>query len=429
MANLDIAPAFTGVAPVLAGASGPFSGPFPDALIDSDPNNLSPRIGIAWKPVPKRRTVVRAGYGWYYNNSSYNQIATRLAQQPPFANTATVNTSLLRTLTLQNGFATAPSQTITNTFAVARDYRLAYAQTWSLSVQEELPASLVLELGYLATKGTRLDIQRLPNRAAPGSPLTAEQRRQIGNAVGFTYDSSEGNSIFHSGQARLSRRFRRGLSVNALYTWAKSIDNASTFGGGGAVVAQNDRDLAAERGLSSFDNRHALNLNFLYSTSMARRGGTMNGLGGSLFRDWTLSGGLTARSGAPLTARVLGNQSDPGGTGVIGSGRADSTGLPITDGSRFFNLAAFSIPPAVRFGNAGRNTIPGPGSAVLNLSLGRTIQLGESRRSFEIRLESNNLLNHVNYSRLATTVNASNYGLATDAAGMRSMQAHLRFRF
>lgn len=429
MVNLDIAPGFTGVAPVQASQAGPYSGGFSSGLIDADRNNVSPRFGIAWKPRSKGKMVVRGGYGWYYNNSIYNQAASRLAQQPPFASTATVNTSLLNRLTLRDGFSTIPTQSITNTFAVARGYRAGYAQTWSLSAQQELPRQLIMELGYIGTKGTRLDIQRLPNRAAPGSPLTAEQRRMIGNAVGFTYDNSEGSSIYHAGQARLTRRFRRGISANALYTYAKSIDNVSIFGGGGAVVVQDDRNLNAERGLSSFDSRHNLSMTFLLSTSGRRAAATQNGFAGSLMRDWNFSGAFAARSGSPFTARVLGNQSDPSGSGVVGSGRADATGLPVGSAAGFFNPLAFGIPPGTRYGNAARNTIPGPSLVTFDLSLARTFPLGESRRNIEFRVESNNLLNNVNYNRLATTVNASNYGLATGVASMRTFQAHLRFRF
>lgn len=431
MANLDVAPGFTGVAVVTPRSAGPYSGPFPAGLVDSDKNNFSPRVGLAWRPSAKRSFQIRAGYGIFYNGSIYAQFPGRLASQPPFANTATLNTSLVRVLTVQNGFATEPSKTITNTYAVDRGYRAPYAQTWNFSLQQDLPRSFLLELGYLGTKGTRLDIQRLPNRAAPGSPLTAEQRRQIGNAVGFTFESSEGNSIYHAAQVRLMRRFRRGVSLNALYTFSKSIDNASTFGGGGAVVAQNDKDLRAERGLSSFDQRHNLSLFYVLSTGF---GGAGARFGGSrwvarLFGNWTLSGGLTATSGAPLTARVLGNLADTGGTGAIGSGRADATGAPVHDGGRFFNLAAFAPPPVGRFGNAGRNTIPGPSQFALNASLARSVRLGEDRRRLEIRLDGSNVTNHVSFTRLGTVVNASDYGLPTATGPMRALTANLRFNF
>ena len=93
----------------------------------------------------------------------------RLAAQPPFAQTSTLNTSLTDLLTLQNGLVTIPAgKDILNTYSVDPNYRVGYAQTWNSTIQTDLPRSLVLEVGYLGTKGTRLDIQTLPNRAAPG---------------------------------------------------------------------------------------------------------------------------------------------------------------------------------------------------------------------------------------------------------------------
>ena len=430
IANLDIAPGFTGVAVVTPGQTGPYTGAFPDGLVDPDKNNFSPRLAVAWRPFPKKQTLLRAGYGIFYNGSIYNQFPARLAAQPPFASTSTLNTSLEQPLTLQNGFATAPTQTILNTYAVDRYYKDGYAQTWNFAVQQGLPHQIVVELGYLGTKGTRLDIQRLPNRAAPGSPLTAEQRRQIGNAVGFTFDSSQGNSIYHAAQVRFTRRFSKGISANALYTFSKSIDNASSLGGGAAVVAQNDNDLRAERGISSFNQRHVLNLFYVLTSPVAESGGLLHGSGWTLrlLRDWTVSGGLTASSGMPLTARVLGNASDTGGTGSVGSGRADATGAPLYEGSGFFNLAAFTLPSAGRFGDAGRNTIDGPARVSLNLSLSRSFRL-DDRRRVEFRVDSQNFTNHVSYTSLGTVVNASNYGLPIAAAGMRTVTATLRVRF
>lgn len=428
MANLDVAPGFTAVAVVTPGAAGPYSGVFPPGLVDPDRNNFSPRFGFAFKPLKGRSLQFRGGYGVYYNAAIYNQAASRMAQQPPFAKSFSVQTSLAHPLTIRDGFTVAPRQAITNTFAVARDYRTGYAQTWSLSLQQELPQALVIELGYLGTKGTRLDIQRLPNRAAPGSPLTAEDRRLISNATGFTYDSSEGNSIYHAAQLRLSRRFRHGFSANALYTYGKSIDNASTLGGGGAVVAQDDRNLAAERGLSSFDRRHTLNLFWVFSTGFGRRG-PGRGVHNIFLKDWTWSGGVTARSGSPFTATVLGNRSDAGGTGATGSSRADSTGAPVRASAGFFNLLAFTLPPAGRYGNAGRNTIPGPNFFSVNTSVGRNIGLGETRRNLEIRAEANNVFNQMSVTRIGTTVNSSSYGLATAAGAMRSVTLSMRLRF
>ena len=430
MANLDLAPGLTGVAVVTPGATGPYSGVFPRSLINSDRNNLAPRVAIAWRPWAKRSLRVRAGYGVYFNGSVYNSAVSRLAQQPPFANSATINTSLANPLTMQNGFVSAVPTDITNTYAIFRQYMVGYAQTWNFNVQHDLPGAFVMEAGYLGTKGTRLDIQRVPNSAPPGSPLTSEDRRRIGNATGFILDTSDGNSVYHSGQLRLTRRFRKGISMNTLYTYSKSIDDVSTYGGGQGVVVQDPTNLSAERGLSSFDVRHTFNSSFIL-TSPVGDGASLvplNGWGKRILEEWTLNGSFVARSGSPFTAVVLGNRSDAGGTGVVGSARADSTGLPVDAGSGFFNLAAFTVPAAGRFGNAGRNTIEGPGSFTANLSFGRGFPLGERRR-LELRLESSNTLNTVNIARIATTVNATDYGRPTSAGGMRTTSITMRFRF
>ena len=432
LANLDIAPGFSGVAVVTPDAIGPYSGKFSNGLVDPDKNNVSPRIAVAWKPWPKKDLLIRSGYGIYYNGSIFNQFPARLASQPPFAQSSTLTTSTTVPLTLATGFIAQPvRQTILNTYAIARGYLTGYAQTWNLSVQKGLPRSLVIEGTYLGTKGTRLDIERSPNRAAPGSPLSAEERRRIGNAVGFTYESAEGNSIYHSGNIRLTRRFRRGVSANLSYTYSKSIDNASTFGGGGATVAQNDQDLHAERGLSSFDRRHVLALNYVLTSPFGQNGSfhSDNALTNKLLQDWTISGSVNAGSGSPFTARVLGNQSNSGGTGSVGSGRADATGVAIDQGSGYFNPLAFAVPKAGFFGTAGRNTILGPSTFTTNIGVSRSFRMGDDRRRLEFRVDSSNFVNSVNITGIGTVLNANNYGLATNAAGMRTVSMSLRFRF
>ena len=430
IANLDIAPGFTAVAVVTPNAIGPYSGKFPDGLIDPEKNNFSPRTAVAWRPRAKKQTLVRAGYSIFYNGAIYTQFTNRLASQPPFAKSASLTTSLLQPLTIENGFALRPAEAITNSYAIDRNYKLGYIQTWNLSVQQTLPYSLVLELGYQGTKGTRLDIQRLPNRSAPGAPLTSEQRRQIGNAVGFTYDTSDGNSVYHALQVRFTRRFSKGISANALYTFSKSIDDASTIGNGGTVVAQNDQNISAERGLSSFDQRHVLNLFFIYSSPFGENGVIKaSGWRERLLKDWQFTGGVNAASGLPFTARVLGNLANIGGTGAVGSGRANSTGLPINAGTGLFNLAAFTIPASGTYGNAGRNTIVGPNRLTMNLGFGRSFRVHDDRKRLEVRVESTNLTNTPNITSFNTVVNATNYGLPLAVNGMRTVTATARLRF
>jgi hypothetical protein len=313
---------------------------------------------------------------------------------------------------------------------VARNYRTPYAQSWNANIQRDLANGLFVEMGYQGTKGTRLDVRTLPNQATPGSANLLQQGNQLGRAVGFTFDQSVGDSSFNALQLRLVRRFNHGISINAFYQFAKSIDDSSTFGGSGNTVAQDWLDLAAERGLSSFDVRHELQTSFVW-TSPAGSGHSRipaDSKLGRLLKDWQISGSVTAQTGNPLTARVLGNTAQLAQTGGIGRGRADATGESIDSGSSFFNLDAFSVPAAGTYGDAGRNTIPGPGLVSLNTAFARSFALAERRR-LEFRIEANNVLNHVNYTNLYTVVNAVNYGLPSAAGQMRTLNAVVRFRF
>ena len=428
MSNLDLAYGVTGAAVVTPGQSGPFSGVFPRALIDGDPKNFSPRAALAWRPTQKRHVVLRAGYSIFYNGSIYGELPGHLASQPPFALNNTILTSVDYPLRLATGFTRASTKTINNGFVIDRNYRDGYAQTWNFSIEQNLTKTWVLELSYMGTKGTRLDIQRAPNRALPGSPLTAEDRRLIGNAVGFTYETSDGNSVFHAGQARLTRKLSKGFSVQGLYTFSKSIDDASVIGGGSATVAQNDRNLRAERGLSTFNPRQSFSLSFTEQSPIGKKHPLASPSATGILRSWIISGNITAMSGLPFTARVLGNLSDSGGSGNFGASRADATGLSVTDGSGYFNKAAFKLPALGAFGNAGRNTIPGPSRFSMNLSLTRSFHATE-RHHIEMRIEGMNLTNTAVFTNFGTVLNAVNFGLPTVALPMRTFKATLRYKF
>jgi hypothetical protein len=385
-------------------------------------------LGIAWRPWKEGKTVIRSGYGIYYNGAAYNAFARNLAGQPPFATTNTVINSTLAPITIQDGFIVMPpGKTITNTWAIDRNYRLPYAQSWNFSVQRDLPYRLLLQASYLGTKGTHLDNQELPNRALPGSQLTSEERLMIANADSFVYEASNANSTYNAARLLLTRRFSRGTSFYISYTFSKAIDDASTFGGG---VAQNPLDLAAERSLSNFDRRHVLTANYVFTSPVGHNSRILahHALAQKLLEDWTWSGSVTAETGLPLSPLVGGNLSDSAGTGALGVTRPDASGLPIESGSGYFNTAAFVLPVPGNFGTAGRNTIPGPGLISFNTSFGRSFQFAD-RRSFEFRLDGTNVFNHVNIVGVGTTINANTYGLPLSAGAMRSVSVVLRFRF
>jgi hypothetical protein len=426
LANLDISNNFASVSPVVAGGTGLYSGSIPSGIVNSDWNNFSPRLAIAWKLTQfKKSTIIRSGYGIYYNSQAYLGFSSKLANQPPFATSNNINTSAADFLTLQAGFLTALPQTITNTFAVERNYRTPYVGTWDIFLQRDLGGGFFTEIGYTGTKGTGLDVYTLPNQGPAGSTAL---RAQASSAANYTLDQSVGNSTFNALQVRFNRRFNRGVSFQMFYQWAKAIDDSSTLGGG-ATVVQNWLNIEGDRGLSNFDIRHTFTTNFVWTSPVAGPGSHISGtdLKGRLLKDWQISGAVTAHTGKPLTAKVLGNSQQLATTNGVGSQRAQATGLPIS-GGQFFNLNAFSVPASGTYGDAGVNTIPGPGLFSLNAAFARSFNLAERRR-LEFRIEANNLLNNVNYTSLYTVVNATNYGLPSAAGGMRTLDAVVRLRF
>ncbi len=295
IANLDVAPGFTAAAPVLPGNAGPYNGGFPASLVRPDRNNFAPRIGIAWKP--QKQTVVRTGYGINYNLAQYGVMIQNFAFQPPFAVAETNSTDVnglvgANPLTLTSGFAAASQTTTTNNFAVNPNYRLGYVQVWNLDVQRELPRGVILNVGYNGAKGTRLDTER--------ALVTSTNQP-------FIYESSEGNSVLHAASVRVRKRMAKGLGLSAQYVFSKSIDDASSIGGGGSVVAQNPFDISADRGLSSFDQRHKFTGNWIYDLPFGEnRRFVPKGALRHVIDGWQWSGDFTVGSGLYFTPRVLG---------------------------------------------------------------------------------------------------------------------------
>ena len=194
------------------------------------------------------------------------------------------------------------------------------------------------------------------------------------------------------------------------------------------MVAQNDKDLRAERGLSSFDQRHTLNLSWvLHLDRRARR--RANGVRATAPRlDPERRPDAALRHA--VDRAVLGNLSNSGGTGAVGSGRADATGLPVHSAARFFNLPAFTAAARrpLRQRRAQHDSRPGPFST--NLSFGRIVQHRRDAPDLDLRVESTTSLNTTNYHRASDhVVNASNYGLPSAAPAMRTVTRALRFRF
>lgn len=426
LVNLDLAPGFTAEAPVVAtNPTGAVTGQkYPDSLIHPDKGGFEPRIGLAWRPISGSSMLVRAGYGLYYNTSVYQNIAIQMAQQAPLSKSLSVQNSAADPLTLANGFNVSPLST-PDTFAVDPNFRVGYAHNWNLSVQRDLPGGLVVSAAYNGIKGTRGMQEFLPNTYPTGAvnPCPA-------CPVGFYYLASNGNSTRESGNVQLRRRLHNGVTATLQYTYSKSIDDSALGGRGqaGNVIAQNWLDLSAERGLSTFDQRHLLNLQMQYTSGMGIRGGTLlGGWRGALLKEWTFASTITAGTGLPLTPTYF---SAVQGTGVAGPIRGEYTGASVYDAppGLFLNPAAYTAPPPGQWGNAGRDSITGPSQFTLNASIGRTFRLND-RFNLDLRVDSTNALNHVTYPSWNTTVGNAEFGLPMVANAMRVLQTTLRVRF
>lgn len=421
LVNLDIAPGFAAVEPVLGRSPiGPLTGTrYPDSLVRPDKRALQPRVAAAWRPSATSSMVVRAGYGVYYNTSVYQTIATRMAQQSPLSKSLSVENSAVSPLTLANGFNASPATT-PNTFAIDPNFRVGYAQIWQFSIQRDLPGAIAATASYLGTKGTRGVQQFLPNTYPAGvaSPCPV-------CPSGYVYMTSNGNSTRQAAQVEVRRRLHSGIAASVRYTFARAFDDAELggLGQGSAVIAQNWLDLKAERGPSNFDQRHLLRVEAQYTTGMGVAGGALlRGWKGAAFKGWTLLSGITVGSGLPETPIY---PSTVRGTGVTGSIRPDVTGVSAyaaTPG-RFLNPAAFRAPTLGAWGNAGRNSLTGPAQFSLDASLMR------SWNRFDLRFDVENVLNHVTFPSWNAVVTSAQFGLPMTANRMRTVQTTLRMRF
>jgi hypothetical protein len=449
LVNLSIPANFATATPVLASAPGTL----PTSLIRPDRLGIQPRVGLSWRPFPGSSVIVRAGYGVYDDTSVYQATAVQMAQQAPLSKSLSVQNSAACPLSLASPFNVCPSTTA-DLFAADPNFRVGYAQTWQLAVQRDLPASLQMTVTYLGVKGTHGMQEFLPNTYPIGGvdPCPA-------CPLGYAYLTSGGDSSRESGQVQLRRRLHNGLTASLLYTYSKSIDDDAALGGQGPVatgtsssssrglaIAQDWRNLHAERGLSTFDQRHVLNASMQYTTGQGLGGKTLlGGWKGVAYKEWTVLTSITAGTGLPESPIYPFAVPGTGFSGII---RPNVTGAPIQAGAsgRFLNPVAYTAPLAGQWGNAARNSITGPNQFTLNASLSRTFRLPapglKDKLNLDIRLDSTNLLNHVTYTSWNTSYactvdtsgtcslpSTSQFGLPQGVNGMRTVQLTARLRF
>jgi trimeric autotransporter adhesin len=422
LVSLDANSTFTEIAQVFPNEKGPLSNKyFPRSIVNADRNNFAPRIGIAWRPTRRSPIVVRAGYSIGYDTSGFSSIVSQMINQAPFAVNQTTATSAANPLSLAVGFPTIPALTILNTFAIDPNYKAAYAQQWNMDLQYQFSQLYSLTVSYNGTKGAGMDVMRAPNRSSSAST--------------FIYQTNGADLINHSMNVQFSRRYSHGFNWSNSYTLSKSIDDY--LGSGGSSIAQNDANLKAERALSSQDQRHNWQTSLGYELPIGKNrmffanssNKVLNFIAG-----WNFNSSINFASGTPLTVRYVNSTGSTSGSALYNSLRADATGLsPSLPRSqrtiqRYFNTAAFAIPTG-QYGTAGRNSVTGPGTSSVNLSVRKSFTLDESNRRVELSWQVQNLFNHPNWSGVNTIVNSNQFGQVTGARGMRSMTANLRIRF
>jgi len=433
-----------------------------------DPNNIAPRIGLAYSPLRSKRLAVRGGYGLYYSRVTF-AYASASAQLPP-----------MFVLGVQNGasfdlpFFQVPSRDQFPTFvpgvplagpAFDRGLRTPYVHQYNLSVQYELRKDLLLETAYVGARGRRLLRQVAINQAelatpqnpitnavtgtviTTNTPLNAPSRAPLqGVSInGFSLNESTANSSYDSLQMSLTERLSHGLQFLAAYTYAKSIDNASGSGGGagiagvvntGAVndsslILGNQNDPRANRGLSDFDRKHRFVWSYLWD--LPKPGFASRSRFYRLVAwNWETSGILTAMSGLPIDVVDTGagdlyglaKGTNPLARPSLVAGMSCQDALRNIPDGYFFNPGVFARPlvaagqpipsssgtatasvAGTDIGNVDRDCLRGPRQVNLDFSIAKLVPLAESR-GFEFRAEFFNLFNHPNFANPISNLNA-----------------------
>ncbi len=426
-----------------------------NGLVNPDYLLYAPRFGFAWSPKIKnvKNLVIRGGYGVNYNTGQYAQFALKLSHQAPFS--ATQNNSpyiptltnpspsptgcnttqaayapihrgaTVANMTLANAFNCSTADTITNNWAVDPNYKLGLVQIYNLNIQKTFGAGIVANIGYNGAHGSNLD--------AVGSPNANPSGVQTPGVAAFDYEESAASSRSNSLVVSVQQRQHKGIALGATYTYLHAIDNASGVGGAVGTPVQDFYHLNLEEGNSSFDQRHNLAGTYLIELPFGPNRAFLN-KGGWLARvmdGYSLSGSFTFASGNYFTPGYSNNQSEAAAAGTFNQRPNRVIGQPITGPGKlkeFFNTAAFTAPPSGQYGTASQGSIEGPGTVSTVAVLSRTVTLGDTR-SFEARVQANNVFNTVQYNSIGINENASNFGQVTGAAAMRTVTFIARYRF
>jgi hypothetical protein len=326
-----------------------------------------------------------------------------------------------------------------------------YIQQWSASIEQSLGKETTLEIGYLGSGGFHLQRAHLINNAQPGPGLIQPRRPHprisfVPNSVfppnvtvvsttfpvsTINYLENTAQSWYDAGYVNVRRRYARGLSLLANYTFSKSLTNAPDFRSPmfEAAIPQNNYDLNAEKG-PACDVRHRFVLSAVYDIPAWAE----NRFTEAATQNWRASTVFQVQTGFPLTISVFGDTANAGTAVGENPIRANVTGEPIfgsdtRNATTWFNPTAFLAPPAYTFGNVGRNSVYGPGMQTMDLAVVRSFNLTEGLK-FETRGEFFNAFNHTNLGTPNRFVNTAGFGSITEVTTPgREIQISARLSF
>jgi hypothetical protein len=416
------------------------------AGIRADKNNFGPRFGFAWQA--RSGTVLRGGYGVFYNPGNSESVYMRRHRQLPFGPivTADINQFNPDFRRVAQGFdpipvldfATVADNPVGGMLAVDPNMRSAYVQQYNLQVQQQLPQALIAKVGFVGNIGRRLDMTWNYNQPLPG-PGANNPRRPLyslaPNITDVTYLTFDGKSNYNSLQASLERRFATVGFISA-YTWSHSIDDVvNAFGGAdNGPVPQDRRCRQCDRGDSGFDIRHRFTtaLNWALPFGKGRRFDFGNRALNIALGGWDTNFIFTAQTGLPFTPTLQTSVSNAGGSRPdrLKSGEIDDPD-PFLWFDTSFNRpdAAWAIPAQYTFGNSGRNILRGPGRVNLDWSMFKDFVASERWR-VQYRAEFFNLTNTPQFDLPNASIGNPAAGRITSTIGPnRQVQMGLRVSF
>jgi hypothetical protein len=401
-------------------------GGVPRSGLDRDANNFAPRVGVSWDLSGRGTLVLRGGYGIFYDSGTLIENSA-LYFNPPFWQLQLFFPSETGPIDIANPFPTGegiPTAPTVNT--IARDFRTGYSHQVSAGLERAF-TDFSITARYVGAFGEGYVRKRNLNQPEPG-PGEIFERRPIAGFGDILYLESEASSRYHALQVAVDRPFAHGLAFKAGYTWSTSEDDTSAFlaTDGDDNTPQNSRDFAAEWGPSDFDVRHRLVASASWSIPVRRDAP-------AVLQRWQVSGIFTAQSGRPFTPRISFDNSNTGNTGggTFAYDRPNEvTGGAVPPGvqAATYDGRTFVVAPEFTFGNAGRNSLTGPGYASLDLAVSKRMALGLSR-SLELRLEIFNALSRANLSLPDSFVDRPTFGQSLSALPARQAQLAVRVAF